>query len=62
MSVLDTKNLDFLKNIDQQGKVIATYIWIDGAQGIRAKNRTLDKKVTSVSELPGWNFDGSSCY
>merc|ERR1711937_689347 len=59
---LTNKNLDFLKNIDQQGKIIATYIWIDGAQGLRAKNRTLDGKVTSVEQLPGWNFDGSSCY
>merc|ERR1711937_543183 len=59
---LPNKNLDHLKNIDQQGKVIATYIWIDGAQGIRAKSRTLDGKVTSVEQLPGWNFDGSSCY
>ena len=57
-----TKNLDFLKNIDQGGKIIATYIWIDGAEGLRAKNRTLDSKVTSVDQLPGWNFDGSSCY
>jgi len=29
---------------------------------MRSKNRTLDKKVTKVEELPGWNFDGSSCY
>jgi len=29
---------------------------------MRCKNRTLEKKVTSVSELPDWNFDGSSCY
>lgn len=55
-------NLDFLRNIDQKGKIIATYIWIDGSLALRGKSRTLDKKVTSVSELPGWNFDGSSCY
>ena len=59
---LNAANLDFLKNIDQKGKVIATYIWIDGAMGLRAKNRTLESKVTSVDQLPGWNFDGSSCY
>jgi glutamine synthetase len=45
---MDTKNLDFLKNIDQRGKIIATYIWIDGAMGLRAKNRTLESKITSV--------------
>lgn len=29
---------------------------------MRAKSRTLEKKVTSVDQLPGWNYDGSSCY
>lgn len=55
-------NLDFLRTIDQKGKIIATYIWIDGSMTMRGKNRTLEKKITSVSELPDWNFDGSSCY
>ena len=55
-------NLDFLRTIDQRGKIIATYIWIDGSMTIRGKNRTLEKKINSVSELPDWNFDGSSCY
>jgi len=55
-------SLDFLRTIDQKGKIIATYIWTDGSMTLRAKNRTLDKKVTSVDELPPWNFDGSSCY
>jgi len=56
-------SLDFAKNLPQAGgKIIAEYVWIDGAGGMRAKCRTLAKKVTSVSELPDWNFDGSSCY
>ena len=55
-------NLDFLRTIDQRGKIIATYIWIDGSMTMRGKNRTLEKKIPSVSELPDWNFDGSSCY
>ena len=55
-------SLDFLRTIDQKGKIIASYIWIDGSMTMRCKNRTLEKKVTSVSELPDWNFDGSSCY
>jgi len=34
---------------------------MDGGLDLRAKARTLSKKVTSVDELPEWNFDGSSC-
>jgi glutamine synthetase len=29
---------------------------------LRCKARTLQAKVTSLEELPMWNFDGSSCY
>jgi len=55
--------LEFTKALPQAGgKIIAEYVWIDGAGGMRAKCRTLAKKVSSVSELPEWNFDGSSCY
>ena len=55
-------NLDYLRNIGQQGSVIAEYIWIDGSLSLRSKCRTLTKKVESLDELPEWNFDGSSCY
>ena len=55
-------SLNFLRDNDQKGRIIATYIWIDGSLTLRSKNRTLEKKITSVSELPEWNFDGSSCY
>ena len=44
-------------------KVKAEYIWIDGhspTPGLRSKTKILDKKVTKVSELPDWGFDGSS--
>ena len=49
--------------IDQGGKIIAEYVWIDGT-GItmRAKCRTLPGPVKDVSELPEWNYDGSSTY
>ena len=56
------QSLEFLRDRDQQGKIIAEYIWIDGACGLRSKSRTLDKKPSKVSDLPEWNYDGSSCY
>ena len=45
------------------GKIIAEYVWIDGSGiTLRSKCRTLDQKVTSLDQLPEWNYDGSSCY
>ena len=47
----------------QGGKIIAEYIWIDGSGiTLRSKARTLPGKVTSLADLPEWNYDGSSCY
>merc|ERR1711898_47746 len=51
-----------MAKLDQKGKIIAEYIWIDGSLSLRAKARTLDGKITSVDQLPDWNFDGSSRY
>merc|ERR1712228_85532 len=45
------------------GKIIAEYVWIDGSGiTLRSKCRTLEKKVTSLADIPEWNYDGSSCY
>jgi glutamine synthetase len=44
-------------------KIKAEYIWLDGQKPtsqLRSKTKILDKKITKVSELPEWGFDGSS--
>ncbi|KAF2674136.1 hypothetical protein BT63DRAFT_449124 [Microthyrium microscopicum] len=53
-------NLAKYMALDQKGNVMAEYVWIDGKGALRCKSRTLTEKVTDVSQLPEWNFDGSS--
>mmetsp|Transcript_4201 Transcript_4201/g.13312 ORF Transcript_4201/g.13312 Transcript_4201/m.13312 type:complete len:349 (-) Transcript_4201:231-1277(-) len=41
--------------------VIAEYVWIDADNGLRCKARVIHgKKTVELSDLPSWNFDGSS--
>ncbi|ODV95581.1 hypothetical protein PACTADRAFT_42031 [Pachysolen tannophilus NRRL Y-2460] len=61
MSVIEnTAVLSKYLDLDQRGKVIAEYVWIDASGNTRSKGKTLNKRPTSVEELPEWNFDGSS--
>ena len=63
MSVPNTEQTAILQkylDLPQRGKVLAEYIWIDADGGMRSKTKTLDKKPSSVEDLPEWNFDGSS--
>ncbi|GBG91202.1 hypothetical protein CBR_g52084 [Chara braunii] len=45
----------------EEKRIIAEYIWVGGSGlDLRSKARTLPGPVKSVSELPKWNYDGSS--
>ncbi|CAI0416285.1 unnamed protein product [Linum tenue] len=57
-SLHDFVNLDLS---DTTEKIIAEYIWVGGSgMDMRSKARTLPGPVTDPSELPKWNYDGSS--
>lgn len=45
-----------------QRQVLITYIWIDGRNGLRSKTKTVSSIPKNVTDLPIWNFDGSSTY
>jgi len=60
-SLLNKTVYDRYMTLEQNGKSIATYSWIDGSgEGLRGKSRTCDTEPMKPEELPVWNFDGSS--
>lgn len=53
--------LSRLLNLEVPSSVVmAEYVWIDGFYNLRSKGRTVDAGVTNPSDLPEWNYDGSS--
>lgn len=53
--------LQHYMNLDARGKCQAMYVWIDGTgEKLRGKTRTFEEPPKDVSELPEWNYDGSS--
>ncbi|XP_071947356.1 glutamine synthetase-like [Antedon mediterranea] len=58
---LDKTIMDRYMDLDTGGCVQAMYVWIDGSgEGLRAKTKTVDFEPQSPSDLPVWNYDGSS--
>ena len=45
-------------------KFCLEYIWIDNVNDLRSKNKILsiDKEELSITDIPFWNFDGSSTH
>lgn len=50
-------------SIKTSQSIMAEYLWLggNGPLDIRCKTKVLGAPVSSASELPEWNYDGSSC-
>ncbi|KAH9974722.1 hypothetical protein BGW80DRAFT_1122631, partial [Lactifluus volemus] len=51
--------------LDQGDSIQAEYVWIDGSASFKEQGRTISTqtithKITELSQLPNWDFDGSS--
>lgn len=38
------------------------YVWIDGLSQLRSKIRVVDRNISTVKDVPLWNYDGSSTH
>ena len=43
-------------------RIILEYIWLDGKNKFRSKIRVINSVITSIKDIPIWNYDGSSTY
>ncbi|RCI13096.1 hypothetical protein L249_0998 [Ophiocordyceps polyrhachis-furcata BCC 54312] len=55
-----TETVKKYMKLDQNGSIMAEYVWIDADGEVRSKSRTLPEKAYKPEDLPIWNFDGSS--
>ena len=46
--------------INSKETSICEYVWIGGNGETRSKTRVLQQTITSINDVPVWNFDGSS--
>jgi glutamine synthetase len=51
----------FIDLPQREDQVLVTYVWIDGSgENLRSKTMTVSREPSRASDLPWWNFDGSS--
>ena len=43
-------------------RLLLEYIWLDGKNNFRSKIRVINSVITSIKDIPIWNYDGSSTY